>query len=679
MARRGRPKNEVDSATDFRALVRTIQEYAPPHDYLMSVLRSLPCEPPTMLPSEWAERNRVLTSVATPFPGKWSWKRSPFWRKPLDMMSPLDPTQRIAIMKATQVGFTTAFLQNFIGYGIACDPHPMLNVTGDENMVKKMKKVHIEPMIDASGLRDKIKPDSIKKGVRRTGDSGNLMEFPGGYLTMCGPNTEANFQMLSYRSLLLDEIDLYPHKLGASGETVSVIEGRSDAFGSRKKIVYGSRPTVAYGLSKSEEDKVDSGDQPEKTKEELGSRILDLYNDGDQQKYHVPCPHCGEMQTLEFFKGVAHNGVEYGLHFDSEACKNGDYSSVHYVCRGCGKRIEEHHKPDMLQPENGADWIPTTKAKYPYYHSFQISAMYSLTFKWWEIVMEFLKSVGDPLKMQIFYNKCLGLPFEDRSGGVDMSRVDTKIGGYTPNQLPKGVLFLTAAADVQTGQNARIEVEIKGWGRNFRNWSIDYRVFKGNVEDIYDECWRKVAAIIDETWGPKNMQVERLSIDSSDGNMKDTVYDACRFYGQGEAALMIPTKGLAVTSRTRDYYHIAELEGEVFPLLEVYSDNYKNRFAAWMRQDWRAEEAAPSGWPMFPSGYAREYFRQLGNEERRLIRQGAYTLVKWIKKGRNEALDCFVYNMAVADFVIEHYSKYILMMDNSSPEAVWDYFESFKD
>ena len=70
--------------------------------------------------------------------------------------------------------------------------------------------------------------------------------------------------------------------------------------------------------------------------------------------------------------------------------------------------------------------------------------------------------------------------------------------------------------------------------------------------------------------------VERMFVDSSDGEMKDVVYDACRMYGTSNV-LMIPLKGLTVTARTRDYIRIVPLQGEKFPLVEAYGDNLKNR------------------------------------------------------------------------------------------------------
>jgi len=47
------------------------------------------------LPSEFIERVRYLTRDLTPFPGKFSFERFPYFREIVDCFSPLDPTQEV--------------------------------------------------------------------------------------------------------------------------------------------------------------------------------------------------------------------------------------------------------------------------------------------------------------------------------------------------------------------------------------------------------------------------------------------------------------------------------------------------------------------------------------------------------------------------------------------------------
>ena len=56
------------------------------------------------LPSEFVERVRYLTSDLTPFPGKFSFEKFPYFRDIVDCFSPLNPTQEIVLMKGNQMG-----------------------------------------------------------------------------------------------------------------------------------------------------------------------------------------------------------------------------------------------------------------------------------------------------------------------------------------------------------------------------------------------------------------------------------------------------------------------------------------------------------------------------------------------------------------------------------------------
>ena len=117
--------------------------------------------------------------------------------------------------------------------------------------------------------------------------------------------------------------------------------------------------------------------------------------------------------------------------------------------------------------QNG-EWQATSKSKIPFYVSYHISTLYSPEFQWWSCIREFLEAGTDPKKLQVFYNNVLGLPFEDTAAGVEITVVSKlRDDEIKNNSLPEGTLFLTAACDVQ---DDRLEVEIKGWGKKWRNW-----------------------------------------------------------------------------------------------------------------------------------------------------------------------------------------------------------------
>jgi phage terminase large subunit GpA-like protein len=100
------------------------------------------------------------------------------------------------------------------------------------------------------------------------------------------------------RVLLLDEIDRYPASAGAEGDPTAIAESRTATFPNRK-IIRVSSPTIK------------------------GAPIDQAWELSDQRWFHVPCPHCGHEQKLEF----GGKDTTHGLKWDA-----GQPETAHYVC-----------------------------------------------------------------------------------------------------------------------------------------------------------------------------------------------------------------------------------------------------------------------------------------------------------------------------------------------------------
>ena len=74
------------------------------------------------------------------------------------------------------------------------------------------------------------------------------------------------------RWVFLDEVDAYPGDVHGEGDPIALAEARTISFGHRSKLFLASTPTIK-GVS----------------------RIEREYEASDQQRYHVPCPHCGTL------------------------------------------------------------------------------------------------------------------------------------------------------------------------------------------------------------------------------------------------------------------------------------------------------------------------------------------------------------------------------------------------
>jgi phage terminase large subunit GpA-like protein len=236
--------------------------------------------------------------------------------------------------------------------------------------IRSFKPTLRNPLIEESEvLRERVKE-------RRARDSGNTVlskEFPGGVLILTGANSAVGLRSMPARYLFLDEVDGYPGDVEGEGDPILLAERRSATF-QRRKILLVSTP---------------------KTKSL--SRIQREYEASDQRRYFVPCPHCGEHQTLE----LEHLRWPEGRPREAE-----------YACAHCGALIGERHKTWML--EHG-EWRPTGEGD-GRTAGFHLSSLYSPMgwFSWADAAGMYEQAQKTPDLMKGFVNTVLGLPSRRR-------------------------------------------------------------------------------------------------------------------------------------------------------------------------------------------------------------------------------------------------------------------------
>ena len=93
---------------------------------------------PILTVDDWANRHRMLSSVASAEPGRWSSARTPYLAEVMSALSVTSRAERVVLMKGAQLGGTEAGL-NWLGYVIHHAPGPMLlvqpTVEGDRKSV----------------------------------------------------------------------------------------------------------------------------------------------------------------------------------------------------------------------------------------------------------------------------------------------------------------------------------------------------------------------------------------------------------------------------------------------------------------------------------------------------------------------------------------------------------------
>lgn len=415
--------------------------------------------------SQWSDNHRVLSSKGSGEVGRWRTSRNPMLREIMDSLSLHSPVREVWVMKSSQVGVTEASV-NWLGYTMEYAPGPVMVLMPTLEARDTWKVQKLNPLLtDTPCIRDML-------GGLRSRDaafSKELIDFPGGILFLAGGNSPNSYAQKSVRNLMMDDLDRFPVNVGDEGDPVELARSRVKAF-MRHKLLFASTPTIK------------------------GASLIERgYDDGDQRKYHVACPHCGERQVLHW----------------AQVRGNVTLTAAHYICeQGC--IIEEHHKPAML--ESGV-WIaafPERRVR-----SYHISAIYApigLGPSWLDLVVHFKRIHKDPVQLKTFINQNLGEPWEDQTDKLKPHDLAKRAGEYGLGTIPPGCLALTAGIDTQ---DKWLAVTLLGWGADGRHWIIDWTEIQGDTTSA--QVWDEMQAWLHQprlnSYG-REMRIRAAAIDS---------------------------------------------------------------------------------------------------------------------------------------------------------------------
>lgn len=414
------------------------------------ISRTVLSPPPRWSLSQWADERRELGPEESAEPGRWRTARVPFLREIMDACT--DPGVReVVLMKSAQVAFTQGVLNNLVAYHIDQDPAPILVVQPTVEEAEKWSKEKLAPMLrNTPCLAGKV-------ADAKSRDSGNTISaksFTGGHLGIVGANAPSGLRARVRRILCFDEIDGYPASAGTEGDPITLARRRATTYWNRK-VVLGSTPTLK-GLS----------------------RIEQAFLEGDQRRFHVPCPECGHEQTLKW------GALVYKDDHGERLAK-----PVH-GCESCGALIPESKKLAML---DRGRWIAAHPGR-PI-RSYHINALYSPWMSWDEIVDEWLASQGNPERLKAFVNTILGETWEEQGERVSAHMLYERLEPFPVRDgaplVPNGAAVLTRSVDVQ---GYGLETAVWAWGPGEEAWRIDWEVIDGDPgqEAVWKELDERV-------------------------------------------------------------------------------------------------------------------------------------------------------------------------------------------
>jgi phage terminase large subunit GpA-like protein len=523
--------------------------------------------------------------------------------------------RRVAIIASTQVGKTEA-ASNVIGYCIEHQPSPVMLVMPRGVDASMAMEKRIEPMVRASPvllaeLTDR-KHDAKKREI----------QFRRSVLYFRAATSPADLASVPCRVVCCDEVDKWNEWTGREAKPLALVTSRTHTFPNSHLLFITSTPTTRRGT------------------------ITQEYEDGDQRRYFLPCPHCGAFQTLQWQR----------IKWDHERVQTAkDMRTVReawYECEACSARIDEKHKPSMLAqgvwcPAKWTvqQWLGGERERDRTSHrSYQIWVAYSPWVPWHAIVSTFLKAtVEGPEAMMDFVNSYLAEVWEDRVENIADATVAACIEDRQFGDVPEAVLVVTGAVDVQ---GDRLEWSVHGWGMDEESWLI-----------ACGKCatWEQLDDVFfANLWGAKQLQMRCVLIDSRyrRGEVIDWArkhQSVVRMIAGVERDTPLPFSTAKIDRHPRT--------GAALPTsMTVWTVNvslFKDIVAARMQLAVDAPDQR-KGRLHLPDGLPTDWLVQMASEHKVRVRSGKRYVQRWVLKPnhrRNEAWDLCVYQAAAARLV----------------------------
>lgn len=633
-----------------------------------------------ILPADWSEKYRVMSSDVSTFPGKYSYERTPYLREIINHLSLESPARVIAVMKGAQIGFSTGVIENGIGWIISQAPAPILLTSGDKELSKEMMEKRIDQMIDSCGLRHLIRPNSMRKRNQRTGDTSQSKEFPGGFLIADGTNNANKLRQRSFMYGFVDDFEAAPQSDKKAGSTRNLIEQRFASYYSKMKLFYISTPEIKQT-----------------------SNIEPVYMLGDQRKFHLPCPKCGGFIDLQWKTTIGKSKDLAGITFKLDSKGRLLEKSVGYTCQLCGEFFRENHKWDMLQ---AGEWFPTAEPSEIGYYSYHISALYAppgmynwthYVRKWIDCYPGGLTGSPDTEKLKSFLNVALGQTYEIRGKSPQIKQLQRNTRRYKVGEVPNllsikdgngEIVLLTCSCDLNGKQDdARLDYEVLAWSENGSTYSIDagsIGTFEREKSTEERELWtyrNNQPLNVWETFAREVLQREYISDDGhkytilaagiDTGYFTNFAYTFVSFMRDySPPALTIGLKGETTKIRKVDAdSSIYKLSRERNDLYVLDVNKIKDDLTDQMQLLWNESSGYPQppGFMNYPqpednkyttNSYFSHYEGEQKVEETAL--DGHVIGYKWIKKHssvKNHFWDCRIYNIAIKDIFVDEFLK----------------------
>jgi phage terminase large subunit GpA-like protein len=639
---------------------------------LLDILQSARFKFSTIKPSDWNEQNRSMDSSLSRYEGKFSYDITPYTREIVDCLSPDHPARIIAVMKGAQIGFSTGVIEAGIGWIISQNPGNILFLTGHADLSEEAV-TKIDQMIDSCGIRSLIRPSVMRAKAMKTGDTNTKKEFPGGSLVSGSAGNHKLLRQRSVRYGFIDDFEAAKGQTKESGSTRKMIEQRFAAYYDKMKLYYISTPELKHT-----------------------SNIEPVYQQGDQRRYNIPCPCCGEFIFLEWSIPIdGTNGKEIGgITYKLDAVGKLIPNSVGYICQRCAGFFTDKEKHEL---NLAGHWKPTAEPSEEGFYSYHLSSLYAPhgMYDWKHYVNDFLRACPPGQKRneslyKAFVNLVEGKTYEQQTEAPEATQLQRNTRNYEIGIIPEKlsmqdgngrIMFLTCACDLNgTEQDARLDYEIVAYSENGATYSIQHGSIgtfvprEGEMKHKEDrEHWTY------EHHRPRSVWPELEKLLSADyhadtGRKMKIFFSGvdCGHYSVHAYAFVDKTNCNVVGLKGKDAdkhikfnhdlanFRPAKERGKLY-LVEV--NQVKDELAELMKLRWDAgnDDYQPFGFMNYPTPSGRLYlynnfFSHYEAEHKvPVYKDNEQIAYRWEKKSstsQNHMWDVRVYNMALKDIIV---------------------------
>jgi len=577
--------------------------------------------PPNLNLVEWADTYRKLPSNSAEN-GNWRTSRVEVARQP--MMSVSNPeVKEITIMCCIQL-MKTELMINAAMYYMHQEPSPIMYVAPKQAIAEAWSKERLNTSVNATP----VLKDIFKNNRRGDGNTILQKQFPGGQISIVSARNPDDLAMRACRIMLFDECDKYPLNVGAGeggsggeGDSIAVAWGRATTYGDRAKKIVACSPTTRGQ-----------------------SRIEQEYLASNQSVFHQTCQHCGHSKELFWTDVTIPVSTSTGEYLTSKA---------YIECQQCKAHWGEGER--MYSINNGHWHIK--KPEITHHHGYKVSSLASPFTKLRTLAREYIKAIGNPQLLKVFYNTRMAMTWQEDGEQPDWEQLyNNNREQYPTCIIPQRASMVTMGVDVQQDG---IWYETVAWGRRNESWSIDMGFIEGDIEEVgFRDKLKSLFNTVYTHVGGISTMPNMVCVDS--GYKTQAVYSLVRECGEERIRAVKGEKegNMAQSVATPTYVDVT-YGGARFSrglkLWRVGSSLLKTQLYSWFSLKTPTADALASG-TLYPMGYCHfpewdeNFFKQITAEIKiNGTNRKGYASEHWHRLRKdNHLLDCRSYARAGA-------------------------------